>query len=635
MSLLTARGSGKAKARNFTSKMEALISLLSEKGITIVPGSSPATDGVSKVYMPWLPDDATEEQYLKFFVSAAHEQSHFHGKSVVKDMPKDKLHHFCVNAVDDIRCERLQELAYPGIVEYRAKEYGIDCEGFLKKEFMAASRDNLKGLIVAALKYMIVLNRVHQMGVEAYVPVYASSDLIEVYSDHLQDLELTLDTISTFKESLEIGQIVYDRLKDIVKEELAPDKPEESDDGSEGSEGGEGDAGGDESKESSKGKSKSKGDDSSEDDDESTEEGEGDSSEDDKPEDEGTSDDGSEVDTSDEDTGDDTDGDTPEDSDEPEESESDPVEDFMAEMGEDDSGDLSTVADGYADDIRAIMKKFPGAYLSANGIKDIVEYGYENKDLGYGYLTRGKALLGTAGHKMTQLFVSQTRDRMLYAQRGGRMDMRALVCDPMDSRQDIYSRKIPGSLERSAVSFAVDNSGSMSTGKRINTAYEILAGILYYLDKAGIPTEAMGFTAESNRSSYHRDAPVIHTIIKEFHEPFKCKAVSRCHPPYRLAENIELEALRFLAPRLMERPERKILFVLSDGQPQFGVDAMNRKMAVAYTAYIKKLRTLGITVFGFGINCDLTQFFGEHCINTSTGNLGQEIVKKLTEILNK
>ena len=587
---LRTRGTGANRTGMFIRRMEMLISILSARGIKIVEGASPSTNGVDTVFMPPLADDASEEDFLKYFCSAAHEQSHFFGKSIVSKMPKGGLPHFCANAVDDIRCEFIQEDEFPGLVGYRKREYKIDCEGFLKKEFESASVDNIKKLVVAMLKYMIIKNRVRQLEAEDVV-IYASEDLISYYDKYLLDIEDVLDELADFDHALSVGEVIYNRIKDLITDEETPEEPKgkgEPGDG-EPSEGGEGEPS---DKSDSGDESEGGGDDESED-------GSG----------------GSEL------------------SDEEKKEIEAKVKTIMDELDAEDG--LVTVADSYTDDVAAIASKDGGSYKSANGVKDLIYPQRSDVTKGFATLKRGKKLLGSIGSKMTKLFVSQTRKRNLNNQFEGRLDVTALVSDPSDVREDIFRRTTPGRLDKAAVCFAVDNSGSMS-GTRIEKAYEILSGLLYYLDKVGIPTEAIGFTAELTYSSTARDGAVRHTIIKGYDEPFKMKAVSRCYPPSDLEQNVELEALYYLAPRLFQRPEgKKVMFVLSDGAPAFGPSVLNRKMGKAYKAYIERLREMGMFVVGFGIDCDVSKYFGAHCINTSTDKLGEAIVKKLTEILNR
>lgn len=609
----------------FESKTEMLISVMSEKGIKIVPGDHPATDCEGRVFMPPLPEDATEEDILKYFVSAAHEQSHFHGKSDLSKKPRNKIKGFCLNVVEDIRCENLQEQEYPGLKKYRVEEYNLDCSSFLKDELEGASKEDLMGLVTATLKYTIVKSRARKLADVGSITVYASSDVLELYRDIILDLEDSIDAMVEFGDAVTVSDKIYKRIRKLIKDHVSDEYDKSKalgacgeDEEGEESEGGSSD-------ESSKASIEDYG------------SGAGEDSSDISGGSSDTSGGSSEDDSScSSDTGEDSLEDSEDSLEDSAEERKKAIKKKIDSLIRDVSSDaLKTIADKYSDDI-VDMTSSDGRYTVANGVEDIVIEAEPNVREGTRYVKLGKEVLGVKGSRLGRLFVSNTKERYLYNQMSGRFDMRSFCADPLDRRQAIYKTTIPGSLEKACVSFAIDNSGSMS-GSRIGAAYTILAGMLYYLDKAGVPTEAIGFTATTTSSSMYRDGEVIHTIIKEFNEPFNKKAIARCHPPASLMQNVELEALKFLAPRLWARPEKKkILFVLSDGDPAFGPPSINRKMGVAYKEYIERLKKAGVIVFGFGMDgCDVSPYFGEDSLSGSASKIGILMVDKLTEVLNR
>lgn len=611
------------KARLYINSMEKYVSMLSDKGIRVVVGHAPATDGKGTIYLPNLPEEATPEQKIQYLAYAMHEQAHFHGKSDPSKMPSKKMWHFCINAVDDIRVERLQEVAYPGIPDTRRHAYQLDMDMFLSKELLDAdAKDKPRDFLITLLKYMIIKIRVQQM--KAPISVIGSKDILDYYAKYLMVFESRLDYISTFQESMDLGTEIYGLLKDILKEALTPPpppkpeppKPEEASDDDEGDKSED-----DKSEDNNENDEKSEEDDNEEDDkseeDESDDESEEDSGdeEDDKSEDD---EEGSRAKSDDEESDDD------------EEDKSEEAIDLLEDMNE-GGDDIATLADKYKDALEGMVNG--DDYAVKNGVVDDISY---NTELDHNYVDRGKALLGVAGAQMTRVFISKSRESVDFNQRRGRFDMKAFISDASDQRRDVFSNVKPGGLDKAAVSFAIDNSGSMLDYYKIHKAYEILGGILYYLDKAGVPTEAAGFTATKSTSEVYRTGAVTIKVVKTFDESFKGKALLRCHPPSYMDLTIELECLKFLAPRLYKRPEgKKVLFVLSDGDPWAGDPALTDKLKVAYVNYIKMLRDAGIIVIGFGIDTDVTTYFGTDCINTSCGNLGEEIVKKLSEILNR
>jgi len=597
------------KARLYINSMEKYVSMLSDKGIRVVVGHAPATDGKGTIYLPNLPDDATDEQKIQYLAYAMHEQAHFHGQSDPSKMPTKKMWHFCINAVDDIRVERLQEVAYPGIPETRRHAYQLDMDMFLSKELLDAdAKDKPRDFLTTLLKYMIIKIRVRQM--KAPISVIGSKDILDYYAKYLMVFESRLDSISTFQESIDLGTEIYDLLKDILKEALTPPKPDpsEPEDGS--------DDESDEGSEDEEGSGSKSDDDDESDEGSEDEEGSGSKSDDESDEEGSEDEEGSGFKSDDEDEGD----------------KSKEAMDLLEDMDDGDD-DIATLADKYKS---ALEEMVNGAeYAVMNGVVDDISYNTE-EDSSYSYVDSGKALLGVAGAQMTRVFISKSRESVDFNQRRGRFDMKAFISDASGQRHDVFSNIKPGGLDKAAVSFAIDNSSSMEEDYKIQKAYRILGGILYYLDKAGVPTEAAGFTANNSSSSDYRDGGVFIKVVKTFDESFKGKALLRCHPPWYRNLTVELDCLKFLAPRLYKRPEgKKVLFVLSDGDPYTGNTALTAKLKVAYVNYIKMLRDAGIIVIGFGIDKDVSAFFDTDCINTECDNLGEEIVKKLTEILNR
>ena len=656
---------GGNKSRLFISAAEKYVSMLSDKGIQVVIGHAPATDGIRTIFLPELPENATREKVVQWMAYAQHEQAHFHGKSVPQKMSKKKFEHFCQNAVDDVRVENGQEQEYPGIRENRQEAYQYDLDEFLAKELKNATAKNLPALLPSLLKYMIFHNRVHQMG--AQIDIDASDDIYNYYEDYLKKYERRLHSQKSFNDSLKLGSDIYEELYALVKDELDQQDPQQGDpqdgdgdgdpqdgdpqDGS--SQGssqdpqdkddpqGKGDSDDSDSDDSPSGSSKggkdSDGDNgdnnssSSSSDEDDSEDGEGDEDSQDQDSDSSDDDEDNDAQASDSSQGDEDSDDAEEKARQREEELAKRAKELMDSL---DQQDHQTPADKLKDAVDKIARGNHGKYQVANGVKDDISYNFEHPS-GPDYVDAGRKLLGSAGAKMTRLFVSQTRESIDFNQMRGKFDMRAFASDYNDTRKDLYTQVRPGSLDKAAISFAIDNSDSMG-GLRIQKAYAILGGILSHLDRAGIPTEAAGFTGEGSSSHVARNQPVTIKVVKTFDEPFRGKSTLRCHPSYELNITVELDCLKWLAPRLYQRPEgKKVLIVLSDGEPNVGNSTLNNKMKRAYKAYIQRLREHGFFVIGFGIECDVSEYFGEDCICTSTNNLGGEIVKKLTEILNR
>jgi len=274
-------------------------------------------------------------------------------------------------------------------------------------------------------------------------------------------------------------------------------------------------------------------------------------------------------------------------------------------------------------------------YMVNPDVKDIIKLGDETTPDNAAKINRiGMDILGPKGSQITRLFVSQSQTRTAYNQYKGTVDMISFVSDVNDDRDDIHRQVNGARLDKAAVTFLIDNSTSMIS--TIGHMYAILSGLLTYLGRATIPTEAIGYTVESSGSMVWRDGPSHLTIIKEFREQFAGAAMRRCVPPSFMCYTNDIDGMMFAVPRLWARPEKKkILMVLCDGEPFFGSAVITEKAKKSYKEYIKRCREAGIIVFGIGIDKDLSEYFGQDFASVDLSNAGEVLIDKLTSILNR
>lgn len=653
----------------FIEQMDKLISLLSAKNIRIVPGTQACTDGEGTIYMPWLPNNATEEDFIKFFCIACHEQAHFYGHTRVTLMSRDKVVHSFENIFDDIRCEYLQEQEYPGLVFYRIKFYKISLDEFANEVFINATTERIGEFIEALIKYLFIKNRIDQLNTLELIPT-PSDELKEAYNKYVADLEPRIMKMKTDQDAFRLGHVLYERIIDLIKkieeEKSAPTKDKkddgdgtDGDDGTDDSDGTDGDDGTDDSDgadDSEAGRSdgdsdkRRGGDDSPSE--ELSEDGSEESGESDVPERSAEdSDDGTESES-----GDPSNGDVPKDGGETTEGDDRSSIVESGDSSDDDSDDeeketvlkeairkaLEEVADGEPMDFTSrIIEKINADALNSDqymvdpNVKDDIDFNRVGlKHEADTIKNLGLQILGMCGSRMIKLFIDQSKPSYLHYQKSGRFDGRAFLSDAMDRRMNVYSVKMIPRLDKAAVSFMMDNSSSMKGV--IRRSYAILSGLTYHLSRGNVPVEAVGFTADYCRNPDFRDVPVQLRIIKSFNEPYSGEVARRFVIPSVLNQNAEVDCMRFMIPRLMARPEqKKIFFVIGDGLPCIGNGKINEKLAKAYKEYINLCRAVGIIVFGFGINCNLSRIFGEDFISVDRKDMGDQILKKLSEVLNR
>lgn len=635
--------------------MQGIASLLAKQGVTLLDGPNPKTDTKGTVWAPTIPEGASPEEQVKFLTNVAHEAAHMAGRSSIEQAKVackgQKLPFQMINAVDDVRIEKLQEQEYQGLKKYYEEDYTI----FQKeqaKAISAAPKDYFEKLH-AAMRYMIIKTRCEQLGVPLTTALHP--DAQKLYDEVFADLEDAIKAQTTHDESIKLGMKIYGRVKDAVKKEQEEQQKKQAQQQKQQSQcDGEGepqesegsDSEDSESEDEKKGK-KSKGkksdkDEKDEKDDESEDEGEGTGDEEkDEKKDGKSGDESKDKDKKDskkskgqkgKKSKDKKDELTPEQKQKAKEDAQDIMEALEAE-----ADDLTTLQDDVNADIKAKSERSDGPYLVAPDVQDHIKTVYPSSSMtGTTYRDMGIQVLGSAGHHMTSLFVTNHEDEDFLYRPEGDLDMQALVEDYLDVSTDVFMEQIEGAQDWAAVSFLLDQSGSMS-GSKIEKAVSILSAMVYYLDRVGIPTEVIGYslpTALRQVSSKWRERPVRLNIFKTFEEPYAGNVMNRLYPDTN-GGTPDLDALKFIVPRLWARPEkRKVLMVLCDGEPAIGNTQLQYKMERDEVTYIKAVRRAGIKVFGFGIEADLSKFYGNDFVYVNANTLGSAIVEKMKQVLN-
>jgi len=230
------------------------------------------------------------------------------------------------------------------------------------------------------------------------------------------------------------------------------------------------------------------------------------------------------------------------------------------------------------------------------------------------YEDQGKKMTGYAGTKLKILFISEQAPVTHRNLKNGKLDCLNLWKTKTGST-DVCKRKIPSSLEDSAVSMVVDNSSSMNGAKGIIT-HSLMTALSTDLDKLRIPFEAIGFTTEwmGNGTTAKvlantgvRSHPITIHLMKTFAESYRLVR-HRFVWPANTNGTAELPAIVFAAKRLVERREtKKVMFILTDGGTCTGNDNLNASMHEATKDFIERMKRAGIKVVLIGIqsNCVL------------------------------
>ncbi|MGK9264942.1 hypothetical protein KXS15_29040 [Sinorhizobium meliloti] len=218
----------------------------------------------------------------------------------------------------------------------------------------------------------------------------------------------------------------------------------------------------------------------------------------------------------------------------------------------------------------------------------------------------------------------------------------------------VYKQEISGPARDTTVTLLIDNSGSMR-GATIEIAALTADTIARALEKCGIGVEVAGFTSGNWKngpvfrqwaSAGRPENPgrlndTLHIVYKGADTPLLQAepAIFGMLLPGLLKENIDGEALRWAARRLLQRPEsRKILIVLSDGAPADEATlANNEDQALLRDDLLRTIRSLAqsraIELSAIGIKHDVGAFYPHAIRIDSATDLASVLIRHLDTLL--
>jgi cobalamin biosynthesis protein CobT len=197
----------------------------------------------------------------------------------------------------------------------------------------------------------------------------------------------------------------------------------------------------------------------------------------------------------------------------------------------------------------------------------------------------------------------------------------------------IYKGKIEHKTRDIAVSLVIDCSGSMG-GSKINTAMCSAWVMADVLQRLGVDCEIMGFTTGdlssahsrelydelrdeySKGRSWDRTEPIRMPLFKSFREKFsntiKARMASYAHVQGGMSGNIDGESVQYAYESLNRharkgKPKGRMMIVFSDGQPAAGVDG--RKLNAHLKSTVKRIEADGVNIVGVGIMSNAVQHF--------------------------
>jgi cobalamin biosynthesis protein CobT len=255
--------------------------------------------------------------------------------------------------------------------------------------------------------------------------------------------------------------------------------------------------------------------------------------------------------------------------------------------------------------------------------------------------------------RLERCIAAKSHARHISGYRSGRINSSALH-RIVTGDDRLFRRKFVSKTKDAAVSLVVDMSGSMQ-GTRIDLAMEAAFALSSSLDKLNITHEVIGFTTREVPQKM-KDGRTLQQILEEM---VPVRVPSRMEPIYmpifksfngRLTTerkqamasyreihmhcNTDGESVEYAGRRLAaQKASRKIMIVLSDGQPNggwgSGYDVVSHLKKV-----VERLTEAQIETFGIGIQSNAVEhFYPNHVVLQSLEELPNAVLGQLERML--
>lgn len=232
------------------------------------------------------------------------------------------------------------------------------------------------------------------------------------------------------------------------------------------------------------------------------------------------------------------------------------------------------------------------------------------------------AMIGPMQKDIERLMAAQSLSVRTSGHRSGRLHSASLY-RVMQGDPRVFQRKEEHNSKDTAVMLLVDNSGSMS-GDRCVVAMKSAYALAQTLERVGIPSEIIGFTTGNmsraaqqqasdeytkhgvhfSRSHHTIVMPIYKTFNERLNATVKKRIAFQLNVQAGMNTNTDGESLEYAAMRLIPRREkRKVMLVLSDGQPVGTGSGQHLK------ATVQNLTRIGIETVGIGIQSDAVKHF--------------------------
>lgn len=272
--------------------------------------------------------------------------------------------------------------------------------------------------------------------------------------------------------------------------------------------------------------------------------------------------------------------------------------------------------------------------------------------------------IATMKRKLHKVFAERSQVEWQSKMRAGRLDVRHRARNIVLGQENVFLRKQDADHIDCAISFLIDNSGSMG-GSAIERAIQSAIALCEVVEALHIPTEIIGYASSrlSNKTIdqmskilrrgtggwvYTGLCRVRFTVAKEFHTTYASSKNMMGQMRWKCKGGTPtVEAMYVALQRLKSRPEkRKIMFVITDGKPNGNlicasdhpfkkqIDAQWDVPAQLMKRLGVRASAMGVEVVGIGIcGVDMRNQFADWISVDQLSELPGVVTDKLISIL--
>ena len=290
-----------------------------------------------------------------------------------------------------------------------------------------------------------------------------------------------------------------------------------------------------------------------------------------------------------------------------------------------------------------VMNPSGDKFVKRRDISDMENTKRKGKEWYVASKSEVSATVGTVRRKLERVVTAMSRTHWENAKRNGRLDVRRNVSKIVNLKSNVFRNKVEEININTAITILIDMSYSMRTYGKDAMSQQITIAVAEALAPVGVPLEVLGHHTTCNwdetkvtweEEIYGRVDNIVMWQFKDFEDGMSaCRGSMGTIARRTDGANADGDAIMWAAQRLYERPEeKKVLFVLSDGQPAYysqtrDVDQYTRD-AVEWCMF------RGIEVMGLGILDDsVKQYYPKYVTVHDLDEFGKVYIDEIVKLM--